>query len=397
MKRLLIVGASEKQIPIIQRAREMGNYVICIDGNPDSIGYQYSNEFKTIDINNYEECMRFAREKHIDGVATLSSTATLPTVNYIAEKMNLVGNPYVISEMLKDKYLIKKILKKNNCNISGKYFKINSLEDVDSIKRYLRYPLVSKPCDGSASKGVNIIKKREDLMPCLEDSMKCSRISSIYLEEYIEGEEYSVESFVKNGEIIVLGIIKTTMRQERNGLLDYGHSTPSGLSEEIEKDIENEVKTAIKALEIKNGSVNMDIIIRNSTPYIIDLGPRIGLNLIASHIIPYSTGFHEIDNTVKLSLGEKVEANVKYKKPVATRLLIMKPGTIKHITSYNAILNDENVLEIIFNKKQGDTVKPYRTKSDTCGWIICTGKTPDEANKIARKYKRELDRLIEID
>ena len=141
MKKLLVVGASEKQVPIIKRAKEMDIYVICIDGNPNSIGYEFADESKTIDINDLDACLSFAKEKKIDGVTTLSATATLPTVNYIAEKMNLVGNPFEVSEKLKSKYEIKKILKENGLNILGDFYEVHSLTELDKIKNELQYPL----------------------------------------------------------------------------------------------------------------------------------------------------------------------------------------------------------------------------------------------------------------
>ena len=49
-KRLLVLAAGILQVPIIKRAREMGYYVIAVDGNPDAVGLQYADKqiFATI-------------------------------------------------------------------------------------------------------------------------------------------------------------------------------------------------------------------------------------------------------------------------------------------------------------------------------------------------------------
>lgn len=43
-KRLLVLAAGILQVPIIKRAREMGYYVIAVDGNPDAVGLQYADK-----------------------------------------------------------------------------------------------------------------------------------------------------------------------------------------------------------------------------------------------------------------------------------------------------------------------------------------------------------------
>ena len=98
-----------------------------------------------------------------------------------------------------------------------------------------------------------------------------------------------------------------------------------------------------------------------------------------------------------LALGEKVCVDFKKNNPIATRLLITKPGRIKKIDSYDYILKDENILEIILKVKEGDTVKPYKVKSDTCGWVIAKGKTVEEAEENAYKAKKEMDKILKIE
>lgn len=391
MNRLLIVGGSEKQLPIIIRAKELGYYIICIDGNPNSIGYKYADECCTIDINDYKACLDYAISKKIDGVTTLSSTATLPTVNYIAENMNLPGNPFSISQGLKSKYWIKQVLLDNELNVLGDFFEIQSIEELDSIKNKLIYPVVCKPSDGSASKGVIVIKNEDELIKSVEYSLSCSRISKVYIERFIDGIEYSAESFVYKGNPIVLGIVKTTLIKENNGLLNYGHSVPSDLSFDLSELVKKQVVCAIKALGIINGSVNMDIIISDNTPYIIDVGPRMGLNLIGTHIIPYSTGFNVLDSTIKVACNEEVDTCIKETIPIATRLLIMEPGIIREIKPMDDLIGNHNILDIVLKVKPGDIIKPYENKSDTCGWVICNGKNEKEANFNAEKAKKIID------
>lgn len=398
MKKLLVVGGSIKQIPMIQRAKELGYYVICIDGNPNSVGFEYADEYKTIDIRDFNRCVKYAKEKKIDGVSTISATATLPTVAYIGKELNLKSISYEISEMLKSKYKMKKKMIEYGLNSKGECFELHSLEEYEKIKGDIQLPIVVKPSDGSASKGVSIVKNEKEIDEAIKNAFKNSRCSAIYVEGYIEGKEYSVESFVYDGKIYVLGIINHMIKRENGRITEEGHSVPSGLSTDIEEIIKNEVKKAITALKINYGSVNMDIILENENrPYIIDVGPRIGLNLIASHMIPYSTNVNIIDNTISSSLGEHVSFEFEENKPIATRLLILKSGKIRNIGDFSKLIDGKKVLNIVLTVKEGDSIKPYNVKSDTCGWVIATGNNLEEANNNAITAKKQIEKYFKIE
>lgn len=69
-KRLLVIGAGFLQSFIIKKAKEMGIYVLALDGDKDAEGFKYADEFEIIDITNFEKCLKYAQEKFIDGVMT---------------------------------------------------------------------------------------------------------------------------------------------------------------------------------------------------------------------------------------------------------------------------------------------------------------------------------------
>ena len=151
------------------------------------------------------------------------------------------------------------------------------------------------------------------------------------IETFIEGQEYGIESFVYNGKVHILAIMKKNMTN-----LPYrselGHSTPSELPREIESKIEEIVSRLIREIGIKNGPVNMDMILsKENEPYIVDVGARMGGNAITSHIVPQSKG---IDH------DEKIKQALEQAKNEAYHLInigVCVPFTI-------SVLNDDDHL-----------------------------------------------------
>lgn len=396
MKRILVIGAGDYQVPLIKRIIEKGYEAYCVDFNPNAPGYNFASGYRNIDVMDFQSCLSYATELKVDAVMTYGATLTLLTVAFLGKELGLPAISMETAQLSKSKFEIKKRLYENGCNVKGEFFKVTSAEEARTHDYQL--PCVIKPSDGSGSKGVSLVYKKEELDEAIEYAFSSSRYSDVYVESLIDGEEYSVEAFVCKGKIYVYAIVKTTFTKDEIGNIHYGHRTPSGLNKETEVAIESEVKKAIKALGITMNSVNFDVIVEKNTgkPYIIDCGIRIGQNLISSHLVPLSRGVCVIDNTIELALGNAIDAEPQKQECIATRLLIYNPGIIKEIKPFEEVIDGQTVLDVVLRKKVGDELRPYQDKSDTCGWVVTRGETPDEAEKNAELAKERLKKYIVI-
>ncbi|MEE0945210.1 MAG: ATP-grasp domain-containing protein [Acutalibacteraceae bacterium] len=396
MKKILVIGGGAYQVPLIKRIKERGYEAYCVDGNASALGSKYADGFKHIDIMDKNECLSYAKEMRINAVMTYGATITLPTVSYIGERLSLPCLPYDTAELSKSKYKIKRRLADAGCNIKGDFFEFHSVEEAK--KQKITVPCVIKPSDGSGSKGVTLVENEAELENAIEYAFENARFGEFYSEALVKGDEYTVEAFVAEGETYVYCIVKTTFERNENGEISYGHRTPSGLSEETEKIIADEVKKAVKALGITMLSVNFDVILSEADgkPYIIDCGIRVGQNLIASHFVPLSRGVSVIDRSIDIALGEKADCKPLFNKCIATRLLIYKSGVITEIKPMDDIIGKNGIVDVVMRKGVGDVQKPYKEKSDTCGWVITQGQTPDEAEEKAQKAKKIIEDYIII-
>lgn len=382
MKKILVIGAAAYQVPAIQRIIELGHEAYCVDYKEGQPGFELATGYKVVDVKDKDACLEYAKELNINGVMSWGATLTLPTVSYIGETMGLPTIPMSTAEVSTDKYLIRKRLTECGLNSSGDVFDLYSAEEAKS-KRYT-IPFVVKPCDGSGSKGVAIVRKRSEIEQAIQYAFNGARNSHIYVEPYVNGAEYSVEAYAYRGDVYVYSIIQTEFYMTKYFPV-YKQTTYNNISKEKENMIEDEVRKAVSALGLTFGPVNFDIIISESDgkPYIIDVGIRNGQNLIASHIVPYSRGVDELNSSINICIGNDVDVKPHRKEFISSRLLIYSPGTIVKIRPYQNMIASNHVVNIVMRKKVGDVVHPYQTKSDICGWVLCTGNTPEEASKYA--------------
>lgn len=389
MKKILVLGAGFLQSFLIKKAKEMGYYTLTIDKNPNSVGFQYADEYKIIDIVNQKECVSFAEKNGIDGVITGATDYGVLSTAYIAQQLNLPGLHYKVAEVIKNKYMVRKILNENKVDDGFQCFEIYNTSQLDRVIGKVRFPVMVKPSDGSGSKGAARVDSVEDLARACKTAIEASLIGKAIIESFIVGKEYGVESFVYNGKVHVLGIMNKYMTNPPV-YAELGHCIPSQL--EIEDKVKEVVIKAIKVLGINFGAVNMDVLVtKNNQIYIVDIGARMGGNLIGSHIIPSGTGIDYMDVLIRSAVGDSINLQAQnINKKVVTRLLALHPGRVKKLPNFREIQENCQV-EIYHHLNIGSQIRDYRNNLDGYGYVLSVSNNLESANRQAEEAKNLID------
>lgn len=394
MKKILIIGAGFLQKFVIEKAKKLGYYTIAVDGNPNAAGFKYADAYKIINIVDEIACLEYAKQMKVDGVLTAATDYGVLSAAYVAQELGLPGIDYNSAKRIKNKYEVRKRLFESGADDTGLSFEVSSENQIFGILNKVTFPVMVKPCDGSGSRGASRVDRVDDFKTACLFAMESSLTGKATVEPFIIGEEYGAESFVLNGEIHVLGVMKKLMTKPPY-YAELGHSIPSMLSLEHEQKVKECVKKAIKALDINFGSVNMDILITPSGDvHIVDIGARMGGNLIGSHIIPLGTGIDYMSNMIKASVGDVADFSQQHtSSAVATRLLALKPGIVVNLPNFSDFENESVLIE--HHLKIGDIINEYHTNLDGCGYIVCRSRDISSADFSADKIKRYIDDSIE--
>ena len=395
MKKLLMLGGGFLQNFVIKKARELGYYVYCLDPAINSVGFAEANEHGLINIIDEDSCLAYALYKKVDGVLTAATDFAVLSMSHVANQMNLPGVNEETAKLIKNKAAVRKCLYEAKADDTGYSYEISSEDDIARVRELVAYPIMMKPVDGSGSRGASKVEKPEDFDKACRFAMSGSISHRAVAEPFVVGKEYGVESFVDNGEIHVLAVMQKDMTQPPY-YAELGHAIPSGLPADVENRIKECVRKAIVAMGVNHGSINMDILVSEDySVHIVDVGARMGGNLIGSHIIPIGTGIDYMGNMIKAAVGDKTNWNpVSNPQPVATKLLALAPGVVRSLPDFDAIEKEYGV-KIEHHLHVGDTITPYRTNLDGCGYVVATGNTVDEAIEKAAKVKELINKKIE--
>lgn len=394
MKKLLMLGGGFLQNFVIKKARDLGYYVYCLDANPAAVGFLSASESAVINIVDEEACLEYAREKQVDGVLTAATDYSVLTMSRIATEMGLPGINYDSARIIKNKAMVRRILFDAKADDTGYSYEVDNVEDADKIKNDVHYPVMVKPCDGSGSRGASRVDRPEDFVKACRFAMDGSITHRAVAEPFVFGREYGVESFVDNGEIHILAVMQKDMTAPPY-YAELGHAVPSGLSDEMENKVRESVRTALIALGVNHGSVNMDLLITDEgTVHIVDIGARMGGNLIGSHIVQLATGIDYMGNMIKAAVRDSVDFSpVSVPVPVATKLLALTPGKIVDLPDFETIA-DKCGVTIEHHLAVGDVINEYHTNLDGCGYVVATGKNVSEAIETAVEAKNVIDNSI---
>lgn len=378
MKKLLVIGAGFLQDFVIQKSVLMGYETITVDADPNAIGFSHSHKHALINIVDEQACLEYARKEQIDGVLTAATDFGVLSAAYIAQEMKLPGLNYEVAQLIKNKYRVRKRLYEYRVDDTEQAYEINLTTDVDKLSNILNYPVMVKPCDGSGSRGASRVDEPKQLKDACQYAIDASVSNRAEIETFIDGQEYGVESLIVDGQIHVLGVMKKWMT-EPPFYAELGHAIPCGLSDQVEKKAKDCVYKAIKALGINFGSVNMDLLITSDgRVYIVDVGARMGGNLIGPCVIPYGTGIDYMGAMIQNAIGDKVDLCAKKHTAVATKLLAFNAGYVKSLPNMKLLERDFDV-EIYHHMEVGMHVNDYHTNLDGCGYVVAKGTSVDEA------------------
>ena len=317
-KKLAIIGASYLQEPLINKAKEKGLETHVFAWECGDIGEIIADYFYPISIVEKETILKKCREIGIDGICTIASDLAAITVGFVAENMCLIGNPMSAVEVSTNKHLMRECFEKNG-DPSPKSIKVTGIKDVENIK--LDYPVIVKPVDRSGSRGVTKLDGPQGLDDAIKDAIEQGFDKSALIEEFAQGEEYSVEYISWKGKHSFLAMTQKYTTGAPH-FIETAHMEPANISSKCIENVKSIVEHALDSLGIVYGASHSELKIdSNGNVKIIEIGGRMGGDNIGSSLIPLSTGFDFVGAVVDIAIGREPQIEIEKRGYAGIRFL----------------------------------------------------------------------------
>ena len=212
------------------------------------------------------------------------------------------------------------------------------------------------------------------------------------MEEWLSGPQISTESLVINGKTYLCGIADrnySNLNETFPFIIENGGETPSKYYLKIKEKLEKILDNATKALELKNGILKGDIVLKKNQPHVIEIAVRLSGGFFSTITIPLVYHINLVETAILLALGLKVnppQSPLKHYVYQANRFFFPKPGIIKKILKPSEKRIPKYVKFFELNAKVGDQVYPIESHPMRKGSVLVYGKTRKQAIQRATRF-----------
>lgn len=375
MKTLAIIGASYLQLPLVEKAKEMGLRTICFAWADGAVCKDICDTFYPISIVEKEEILKLCQQEHVDGICTIASDVAAPTVAYVANKMGLVGNEHDAAIRANNKYAMRQAFMV--ASVPCPQFlcvKDAESETINTIKQTLQLPIIIKPSDRSGSLGVTKVEVWSQLSSALSLSLEKSFAHEVMAEEFIEGREISVEFISFQGKHYPLQITDK-VTTEAPHFVELEHHQPSTLSPEMFEKIFAITERALNSLGLTNGASHSEYkITKDGRIAVMEIGGRMGGDFIGSDLVRLSTGYDFVKGVIEVALGvfnpDTIQkSKFKNQKHSGVFFLCEETKAIKPRIE-DAIAHPENQPEVFAAEIKDAELRNVTCSADRSGYMI---------------------------
>ena len=226
LRSVVCLGLGLNQLEYVQAAKNMGYHIIGFDSDENAICRNLCDESYSVRIDNYSEIVEIlVSYENLVGCISEQTDNALLSVGAVNSAYNLRGPSLYLVHSIKDKF--NQRVKCKKLGVEQPDFclyepKQNFLSVAEAfISQYKN--VVIKPTEGQSSIAVRSFSK-EMILECnseelFKNLMEISCAKQFLIEEFVSGDDISIEGFVYQSEVHILAISHKT-KFEKNPMVD---------------------------------------------------------------------------------------------------------------------------------------------------------------------------------
>lgn len=382
--KLLVIGAGLLQYPVIAKANECGIYTIAVDNNPYAVGLKIASKGIVCDITDKEKMLAIAKKNEVTGVTHPCSEVAMNVMGYINDKLGLSGISEDVAFIATNKAAMRASFYTGEAP-SPSSFCSTTFEECYAHFLKMDSDAILKPSRNSGSRGITKISHGTNsatFEKAFYRALDNSRDHSVLIEQFVNGQEYSVEAIIYQGNIHILAVTKKTTT-DAPYFVELGHQQPGAENNGIYQLLSDAAIKGIKALSLNNCAAHAEIKVENGVAYIMEIGGRLGGDFITTKLTPLSTGIDMVKASIYVALGQTPDLSPTHSpQAAAIRYITPAPGILKQ-WNWGNNKSLAGVVEREFYPNIGDSITIIKSSSDRSGHVIAIANTPEKAFDIA--------------
>lgn len=268
-----------------------------------------------------------------------------------------------------EKIEMRELLRNYDAKIAPKSTVVHdsSTETIDKIEKIVGYPLVVKPSGLAASLLVSICYHREELEKVLQQTTK--KIEQLYktkrgrgiprilVEEFMEGDMYSIDAYVSSdGRIhfVPLVYVKTGREVGFDDFFGYMRMTPTQLNKLHTEEAHEVAVKSIKAVGLRSTTCHIELLRTEDGWKVIELGPRIGGFRHEMYELSYGIDHSLNDILIRLPGGRPIIPAKAKGYTAVLQFYAKKEGVLEKIQGIYKVQALKTIVRVSIKKEPGD-------------------------------------------
>lgn len=392
MKKALVLAGGIAQAALIDELHSRGYYTLLADMNPNCYAAQFADEFHSVSAMDFDALEKLAKEQRVEMIVTACADQILLAETYLCEKLGLhTYISYETAKKVSDKKYMKDIFVKNNIPTSHH---VILAEYSENDVRNLRFPLIVKPVDAYSSRGVRRCNNLEEVKEYLEQAIRISRTKTAVVEEYLEGQELTVEFFVRDGKASLLCYGSKEKLKDGN-FVGYGSLYPSNITDELKDKIAEIGQKTAEAFGLVNSPMLIQMITDGKDAHVLEFCARTG-GFIKYEIVKRMSGIDPIKLVVDLHEGiiPDIDEIKPEKKYLLSCFLYCSDGVLDRYCGFEELISNQIASKYWLVRKPGHEFKKIESSGDRAACFIIQD---DSYAKLVEKYERAKDTVKILD
>lgn len=201
MKKMLLLGGSHAEIPLIHAAKEMGYYVITTGNQKEGLGHRYADEYISCDFSDKVAIYQLAKQLQVDAICSGCNDFAYLSTAYACEKLGISGHDtYETALRIHHKDRYRKLADELGI-LTPKAYKCSSLQDIDCAVKEIGFPLIIKPVDLTGGKGMARCDHMGQIKQAYENAMDMTREQYVVVEEFVIGTNHGFSAYIQDGKV----------------------------------------------------------------------------------------------------------------------------------------------------------------------------------------------------
>lgn len=376
MKALVLAGGYP-QIALIQELSHRGIYVLLADYYENPVAKPFADEFFRVSTLDVEAITDLARRESVDFLITACTDQALLTVAKVSEELGLPCYiDYQTALNVTNKSYMKEVFSKNG--ISTAHYAVSGEYDEARFSDF-RFPCIVKPVDCNSSKGVKKVFDRAQLAAAFAEAVELSRTKTAIVEEFICGEEITVDVQVEDGCAHVLSMAYSDKIPDADKFVIYRTRFPVRETAAVKAQIARTAQQIADAFGLKNSLMLIQMISDGDRVYVLEFSARTGGG-VKYQLIRRVSGFDVISAVVDLTLQKHVHVEVAppENRYITNTFLYCKPGVFDRLEGFEELKRQGVLSEYFLFKWQGAEMKNATSSGDRIAGFTVQADTVEE-------------------